>query len=52
MDIGHVAYHRHQVLIAFGPAFDDGIAVFRILVGDALNDAAQMIHHFSPGIST
>jgi hypothetical protein len=37
-----VAYHRHQVLIAFGPALDDRVAVFGVLICNSFHHAAQM----------
>ena len=48
MDIRHGTDHGHQILIRLGPAFDDRVAVFRILIRNAFHNAAQMLHDSVP----
>ena len=42
--VGHGANDGDQVGIAFGGGFEDGVTVLWILVGDAFDDAAEVIH--------
>ena len=50
MYIRHFPYDRDQLLKAFGPAFDDTIAVLWILISDPFDHAPQMFQFLSlPG---
>ena len=44
MGVGHGSDNGDQLGIAFGGGFEDGVTVLWVLVGDAFNDAAEVIH--------
>ena len=48
MHVRHGTHNSHEVLVALCAAFDDGISVVRILVGDAFYDAAEVFHQYFP----